>query len=248
MRAKLGCMPALTAPGTSATPDKLDSCATAVDTLMCDALYTRNTPMACIPAAGKLANGSACGDDAQCMSTYCKKPAGNVCGVCGARSTAGGACSIDADCDYQLACANSVCVAYGALGASCDAGHPCAQPNVCKSGTCAAPAEAGQPCTPSLGGGDCDQTKGLFCNPSSATAGVCAIATFVGPGQPCGLVGGGVVGCSGGGLCKRTGLMGTCVAPAADGAACDATNGPPCLQPAECVGGVCKLPNPAGCM
>ena len=243
-RAKLGCLPSLMAPSTSATPDKLDKCATAVNAITCDALYTRNTPTACVPDPGKLANGAACGDDAQCTSTYCKKPANAVCGVCGARATAGGACSIDADCDFKLKCANMLCVAYGAVGASCDGGHPCAAPNVCRGGTCAVPAGAGQACTPSASGGDCDQTKGLYCAPTSR---VCAVATFVGAGQPCGFVNGGFVGCSGGGNCKLAGVTGTCTAPAADGAACDATNGPDCMQPAECVNNVCKLPDPASC-
>ena len=27
----------------------------------------------------------------------------------------------------------------------------------------------------------------------------------------------------------------------------DATNGPPCLVPATCASGTCKLPNPASC-
>lgn len=247
MRAKASCLTNLMAPSTSATPDKLDGCATAANMLACDALFTRDTPEACIPDPGKLADGMACGDDAQCVSTYCKKPANAVCGVCAARAPAGGACTLDADCDFKLACANSACVAYSPLGATCDAGHPCATPNLCKAGLCAAPNEAGQACTPTVDGGDCDRTKGLFCNPSSATAGVCAQATFVGPGQPCGLINNTFVGCSAGGICKRTGLMGTCLAPAADGGACDATNGPGCLAPAECVAGVCKLPNPAGC-
>jgi len=248
MRAKASCLTDLMAPNSSATPDKLDHCATASNMIACDALFTRDTPKDCIPDPGKLADGMACGADAQCVSTYCKKPANEVCGVCGARAAAGAACSVDADCDFKLACANGVCVAYAALGATCDAGHPCAAPNLCKNGVCAAPAGAGQPCTPSATGGDCDETKGLFCNPSSATAGVCAQAMFVGPGQACGFVNNTFVGCSAGGICKRTGLMGTCLAPAADGGTCDATNGPGCLAPAECVGGICKLPNPAGCM
>src|SRR6185369_8267421 len=36
-RLKLSCLPSLMAPSTSATPDKLDSCAMAVDGAMCDA-------------------------------------------------------------------------------------------------------------------------------------------------------------------------------------------------------------------
>jgi hypothetical protein len=243
-RGVITCPAGLMAPSTAATPAKLDDCAKSADSLNCGQLFTRDTPAACVPAAGKLAAGSACGDDAQCTGAYCKKPAGQVCGVCSTRAAAGAACTLDADCDYKLACANSACVAYGAAGATCDAGHPCGLPDICKGGVCAAPGQAGQACTPSAGGGDCDQTAGLFCHPTMRT---CVTVMFVGAGQACGLVNGNVVACSGSGRCKLNGLMGTCLAPAVDGAACDTTNGPDCMPPAQCVNSVCKLPNPASC-
>jgi hypothetical protein len=245
-RSTITCPSTFMAPSTAATPSHLEKCAKAVPSLTCAQLYTRDTPAACAPEPGKLADGSACGDDAQCANAYCKKPAGQVCGVCSKRAAAGAACALDADCDYNLTCANSSCVAYAAAGATCDAGHPCARPNVCKAGVCAAPAQAGQACTPSTGGGDCDLTAGLFCHPTMRT---CVAVMWAGAGQPCGFVNNNVVACSGSGHCQVPNLMvmGTCVAPAADGAACDTTNGPDCLPPAECVGGVCKLPNPASC-
>jgi hypothetical protein len=243
MRAKINCVPGLMAPSSSASPDKLESCANAVTGASCDTLYTHDTPSACKSDPGKLMNGAACGDDAQCTSTYCKKASGQVCGVCGMRASAGGACSVEADCDYKLTCANMLCVAFGAAGATCDSGHPCAPPNVCRAGTCATGATAGQACDPA--GKECDPTQPLYC---PATSRVCTTVTFVGGGQACGLVNGGYVGCSGGARCKLgAGFMGTCLAPAADGAACDTTNGPDCLAPAQCVGSVCKLPNPASC-
>jgi hypothetical protein len=40
---------------------------------------------------------------------------------------------------------------------------------------------------------------------------------------------------------------GTCVAAAADGAACDPTNGPMCTDPAVCVNSVCEVPDPTMC-
>ena len=244
-RAKLTCLPALMAPMTSANPDKLDQCATATSMLTCNQLFTRDTPEICKPLPGKLADGSACGDDGQCTSTYCKKPANEVCGVCGARAAAGGACALDADCDYKLTCAMSVCVAPGAVGASCDGGHPCAPPNVCKAALCTAPVGAGMACDPVVK--DCDATKGLYCDPTTR---VCALATFAAAGAPCGYVNGAFVGCAAAGHCKlaTASLMGTCLAAAADGAACDITNGPECTAPAQCIGSVCKLPNPAACM
>jgi hypothetical protein len=48
------------------------------------------------------------------------------------------------------------------------------------------------------------------------------------------------------GLASPT-YQGTCAPPAADGAACDATNGPLCKPGAVCVGGTCAVPDPAQC-
>lgn len=243
-RAKIACTPTFMAPSTAATPNKLDDCAKSLDGLTCAQLFTHQTTTACLPAAGKLADGAACGDDPQCTNSYCKKPAGQVCGVCSKRASAGASCTVEADCDYGLTCAGSVCVSFGMAGAPCDAGHPCGLPNVCRNGTCAMPAGAGQSCTPSTGGGDCDQTAGLYCDPIKNT---CVMAAYAGAGQPCGYVNGTYTLCSGAGHCKLSGVTGTCVGPAADGAACDSTNGPTCTSPAECVNGACKLPNPASC-
>jgi hypothetical protein len=94
---------------------------------------------------------------------------------------------------------------------------------------------------------DCDAAKGLYCDPTTR---VCALATFAAAGAPCGYVNGAFVGCAAAGHCKlaTASLMGTCLAAAADGAACDITNGPECTSPAQCIGSVCKLPNPAACM
>lgn len=243
-RGKLGCLPSLMAPSTSASPDKLDSCANATGAISCGALFSRDAPPpACKTDPGKLANGTACGEDAQCTSAFCKKTSGQPCGVCGARAPAGGACAVSADCDYGLACGNQLCVAYGMAGSSCDGGHPCAAPNVCKAGVCAAGGSAGQACDPAAR--DCDPTQPLFCSPTSR---VCTTVTFAAAGQPCGFINGGYVACSAAGHCRiGTGFAGTCVAPAADGTACDTTNGPDCMGPATCVGGLCKLPNPASC-
>jgi hypothetical protein len=38
-----------------------------------------------------------------------------------------------------------------------------------------------------------------------------------------------------------------CVAPAADGAACDISKGIGCQEPAACVSGSCTLPQAAAC-
>jgi hypothetical protein len=41
--------------------------------------------------------------------------------------------------------------------------------------------------------------------------------------------------------------MGLCVAPAADGSACNTDSGPDCETPAKCVGGTCQLPGSMSC-
>jgi hypothetical protein len=178
------------------------------------------------------------------VSTYCKKPPTDVCGVCSARAAAGAACDTDADCAYKLVCGAQVCVAPGAVGDSCDASHPCAVPTVCKASQCTAPMGAGMTCDPVIK--DCDATQGLYCG---TTTRVCALASFAAAGEPCGLVNGAYTACAGGGHCRLGAgtVMGTCLAPAADGAACDTTTGPNCMAPAQCVSSVCKLPNAASC-
>jgi len=243
-RAKLSCTPALMAPGTSQTPEHLDGCAKAAAAVSCGQLFSRDTPDACKPKSGTLADGRGCGDDPQCANSYCKKSANEVCGVCSARAAAGAACDGNDDCDYKLVCAMGLCVAPGAVGASCDDGHPCVTPNVCSASLCAAPVGAGMACDPVIK--NCDGTQGLYCDPQTR---LCKPAGFAEPGGSCGVVNGGYVACSGGGHCKLGvgSLMGTCLAPAADGAACDPTTGPDCLAPAQCVSSVCKLPNAASC-
>jgi len=47
------------APSTAATPQKLEDCANDAAGIMCTQLYTRDTPASCVPAMGKLADGSA---------------------------------------------------------------------------------------------------------------------------------------------------------------------------------------------
>jgi hypothetical protein len=114
---------------------------------------------------------------------------------------------------------------------------------------------------------NCEANLGLTCIvPAGATmnVGTCVADTLAAPGAPCGSLGTPVTSvavCQAGGLCKRaapTDPSGTCVAPAADGAACDsdAANGPPCLAPAKCVppsgssgtAGTCVVPNASTCM
>jgi hypothetical protein len=72
---------------------------------------------------------------------------------------------------------------------------------------------------------------------------VCTPVVYAKVGEACGITGMMYAVCTASADCK----MQKCVAPATDGAPCDATNGPGCLAPAKCVGGLCKLEDPAAC-
>jgi hypothetical protein len=100
----------------------------------------------------------------------------------------------------------------------------------------------------------CNGNMGLACIPTAAgsTVGKCATITLAMAGQPCGAMGTpetGFADCTAGGMCVNKG----CVAPAADGAACDSALGPPCLNPAKCVptaagtAGTCVVPDATMC-
>jgi hypothetical protein len=245
-RIKSGCVSDLGAPGNAQTADDLASCATAIPQTSCGDLFSDNLPAPCKPKPGSLANGNACGVDGQCQSTYCK--INETCGVCAAKSSAGGACMSETDCTDGLLCVNRVCTSPGVAGAACSATQPCRQDVTCIGGTCGTPKGPGESCT----GEECDGLKGLWCNP---LMGVCQKVSLADPGQPCGALNCPGAACTyalcrSGGLCRLSGTnpnAGTCVAPAADGAACNDTMGPPCLSPAVCVAEVCTLRAPATC-
>jgi hypothetical protein len=247
----------LAATGTGDTPSQLESCVQALPGISCDDLLGRNVPAPCRAVAGSLANGAACGDDSQCSGGHCKIASGQTCGVCTTFAAAGSSCTVDGDCDYGLKClgnagAPSTCTAFVASGAMCDATHPCLPTLVCKGGACATPGAAGVSCNPKVGD-TCDNLHGVFCDTQSST---CKAIGFAKAGAACGLVSGTLTLClSDGGstataACKGLAAptyMGTCQAPAADGATCDATNGPFCVSPSVCVNGACKIDDPSGC-
>jgi len=237
-RLKAPCKSTLHDPGTTLTTNRLDACAQKLIAESCADAYNHVVPDECKPLPGALADGTPCGDDGQCKSAYCKKT--GVCCVCGAK---GGTCSVDGDCDSGLVCVTGACVMRAAMGAACSDTIPCQYHLVCTGGTCQPPAGTGMKCTATAAGGNCDLTLGDFCNPLSN---VCQAVTYAGAGQPCGLVNMGYAVCSGNGHCSGQ-LMGNCVAAAADGAACNAANGPNCQLPAQCINNVCTLSDTSTC-
>jgi hypothetical protein len=238
-RFQIGCLAGLNAPRTTSTPSFTEGCAQAIVAGGCDLLFARTMPSACVAVAGPLTDGMACGDDGQCSSTYCRKPPGMTCGTCGPRGAAGATCARDEDCQARLKCDQQKCVTLVAAGSACDATHGCTAPAMCVNSTCVTPGLAGAMCDATH---PCDLTQALFCINKA-----CAAATFTAPGMACGLVNNAAVGCAGGSVCLGDVGQKVCSAVAADGTSCDAAKGPTCVAPAECVSGVCKLPNPAAC-
>jgi hypothetical protein len=239
-RLAASCKTSLKDPGTTLTTNRLDACAKKLTALSCTDAFNHTIPDECKPTPGALADGTPCGDDSQCQSAYCKKPAAGVCGVCAKKSDA---CVRDDDCPSGLVCGGTVCITRVTQGNSCSGGQPCAYGLVCDGGTCKTPPGTGMACTATAAGGNCDQTQGNFCNPISN---VCQAFTFANAGEPCGLVNMGYSVCAANGRC--TGMLnGNCMAAAADGAACNATNGPNCQLPAQCINSVCVLPDTSTC-
>ena len=245
-RQKASCTDALAANSTGLTPALRESCAKALSTASCVDILDNNLPSACLAVAGQLSNGSICGDSSQCQSAYCNTGADGTCGACGAaRGGPGATCERDDDCTYGSLCESGSCVTPGTAGATCDGTHVCQKTLTCRAGICSTPAGAGTACTT----GSCNALAGLYCSTGSSP--VCTSITLAAVGQPCGLINGALVACSASGHCDVvTGTgAGTCKGAAADGAACDDTNGPMCLSPATCgaTSKVCTLPDPSNC-
>src|SRR6266545_6065648 len=215
-RLALDCLPKFGAPGTSATPAKTSICADSLATHPCTAFAKGDFGAACAPEAGSLAAGVACGDDAQCASTFCARAPDAVCGVCAPTTQAGSPC-VRGACSAGTVCpmGKSSCVALepGQLGATCTIQE------------------------------QCDVGNGVGC---STVSGRCIRLTLGSTTGTCGadVAGSMYTACMASGTCSKL-LGGTCTMTAADGAACStASSGPACLPPARCVGGRCTLPDP----
>jgi len=246
---------ALDANGTGWTPSGLEACVQAIPNVSCDDALGNSLPSLCQPV-GTLATGAACGDSSQCASSYCNLGAGGKCGTCAAAlGGAGAACYRNGDCALGTVCVGAdvtaspevqgACISPGVSGATCDDKQRCSEVLACSAGVCAQPAVVGATCTQTDTDffGSCNELSGTYC--TKATNGVCTQIPVVAAGQPCGLINGLLTTCSASGTCPTSGS--SCVAPAADFANCDATNGPGCLAPAQCIGGVCTMPTPTSC-
>jgi hypothetical protein len=255
-RLKSSCNDAWDAPGSTSTPDKVDSCAKSIEKVTtCDALGASTPECSAVP--GTLADGAGCTGDAQCKSTWCAKNDEATCGKCTKITAAGDPCvdtgkkadgTSDKKCSSNLTCnAKGTCVKAAAKGESCSAdAQPCALSLACFGGKCVEAGKAGAKCDPA-GTTDppCDFAQGVFCNPVDK---VCKLFQYAKAGESCGVVGTDYKICVAGAKCSVDGAgTGTCVAPAADGSPCDLTKKIGCLSPAQCEGGTCKLPSASSC-
>ena len=245
-RFALQCEGQLSAPHTGWTPSYVQACYAAIAAGSCASYFDGTLPAACTAPGGGVADGSACGESGQCgANSTCRKAKGSYCGTCTPRAAMGASCT-SADCEPGLVCnSSSVCASYvQQTGGSCSATNPCGYPLHCKGGKCVAGAQAGGACSSTSD--TCDVTAGLYCDTTTSS---CQPVKFVSAGASCGQSGGSLNVCDDGTYCSGTSgaATGTCTAPAAEGAACDASAGPYCMAPAYCNGGVCTLPDASSC-
>lgn len=262
--------------GAAVTPEAVKACAAAREAEGCEG-QPDAPPKACELPPGTLEEGAACTLDHQCASATCKRPivgepgAASLarCGTCAARvplgrpclssdlcavgsvcsngdcteivpAGEGGSCAVPATpCAPGLRCtADKTCVPYGADGAPCAAENDCLPSLTCYRGVCGLAMQEGEPC------GDVGQcAAGLGCNPETRT---CAPVVLAGTDEACdGLV---ILCAVGDCEVPRRQRMGTCVAPAADGAACVAgASSGGCDVGAFCTESVCELAGSATC-
>jgi hypothetical protein len=243
-RAGLSCTTDQGVMGTTRTPDDLVRCAGALAAATCADLLANQYPAACDIKPGTGANGTACGSDWQCQSTYCRKT--DACGVCGPRQGADGDCVVDGGCLKGLVCANQKCVAPAGPDVDCNPpNQPCRSDLYC--------AKASSKCTTKVGVAGacaddqaCDLAKGVLCINH-----VCEMISVAKAGDACGLPTKTLcTGFSGLGPaqdpCSSLLTGGICAKTAEDGTACGAAH-QVCLAPANCVMGVCRLPSAPNC-
>lgn len=262
-RDALACNAGEAAVDTGATPETALACAGALTAMTCgDFLASKSPPAACLPPAGP-GNGT-CAFAAQCVTSYCGIGAEALCGTCQDQPMVGTSCQ-NKGCGDALICAQAthLCEIPGTANSACDRTLPCGNGFSCvgaiaaqnKKGTCQAEV--------TTAGGTCDSQHkvkpgcsgddGLTCNTATNK---CVPKPLVAAGMPCGQINNVSTGCAAAASCviAANQTVGTCVAPAADGAACDTKNGPDCFEPARCIptappgtAGTCRFPGSQTC-
>jgi hypothetical protein len=218
----LNCLPNFNVTGTSASAAKVNGCTPTLPALACDKFLAGDFGPMCTPSAGTIPQGGACGDDAQCATTFCARSPTSVCGTCQPPTNPGAAC-VQGSCSVST---NTICP----TGAN----------------TCVKP-KAGQVGDPCIGQEECDVGHQVGCNTATSktcialtlASGTCGANSLLNPTS--------VAVCGAGGTCTLP-FNGTCTPFAADGQACSAGDtGAHCMLPAKCVGMKCVVPDPSTC-
>ncbi len=259
-REALACEEVQNAPDSAETPADALACGMALQASSCTDFLGNVEPPACAVPAGPGAGG--CSFSAQCQTTFCAIGALALCGQCRDVPQVGTGCAASG-CGPNLLCSeDNTCQVPGKQNAPCGRPVPCANGFSCVGATMDNTNGRCQPEIATLGG-QCDFTKrnraacnadlGLTCNLGNNQ---CVNLPHVAVGQPCGIVNNVDTSCTAGATCQiPTGKQtGKCVAPAADGAACDSANGPDCLFPSRCIptappatAGTCKFLGSMAC-
>jgi hypothetical protein len=218
----LNCLPNFGVAGTSASPAKTNGCTQILPGLACDKFLLGDFGTMCTPSAGTIPQGGACGDDAQCTTTFCARSPTSVCGTCQPVTMPGAPC-VQGSCSVST---NTVCP----TGAT----------------TCVRP-KAGQIGDACAGQEECDVGHQIGCN--TATSRKCIALTLstgtCGANNP--LNPSSVTVCRASGTCTEP-FNGMCIPFAADGQTCGSTDmDAHCMLPAKCIGGRCVVPDPSTC-
>jgi hypothetical protein len=258
-REALACSNGVAAPDTGTTPGTALACGEALTALTCADFLGKDPPAACFPPGP---NSGTCAFAAQCSTSFCSVGANALCGVCQAQPAVGASCAASG-CGQTLVCDGNdhLCAMPVAANGACNPTLPCDHGLACVGDT----KTTNGTCKPVLTtvGAACDQTRktrancsgddGLTCNTNTNK---CVAQPLVAAGAPCGPISGVQTDCSAGASCviPSNKTIGTCVAPAIDGAACDTKAGPDCLTPARCIpaappgtAGTCQLPGSKSC-
>jgi hypothetical protein len=224
----------------SDTPAAREACAAATTLATCAQYLDNDVALdACLfLEPGKRATGSVCGTAQQCQTVRCEGRRGE-CGTCGGPLVpSGGRCTSGNECAGNLQCYNGTCGLPGGLGEPCSFAS-CQSALECGPGRCVVPAQQGEACDVER---PCSGQAGLTCGNN-----VCVPWEFAGPGEPCNDGFGRF--CRAAGFCRANSTLsdGICIAAAREGEACNESVGPFCLPWAECVGGVCKVPQYGAC-
>jgi hypothetical protein len=227
------CEAHLVPPRSATTPESIARCAEA-RTASCEALLG-DPPVAC-RMTGQGASGSPCAEGAQCAGGFCERDPSRRCGTCRDLPKLQSPCIGAALCDWGLICKNGQCQRRAELGESCK-DVACNGALRCSKGQCVAPAEVGQRCDDSDASAPaCDGLVGLVCQKSTHT---CILPKHAKLGEKCSSE----TTCLGGAHCAPSAV---CERDAREGDPCR-PGGSPCVEPAQCLAGVCATLDPTAC-